>query len=185
MNGQSVGKLITGIKVMTLQGGQPSISQYLIRWLFRIVDFPIFIFILIVWVLFNPLYFQYWWVWIYVLFLFAGLICVILTPNSQRIGDLVAGTILIDLKTRTSWQDTVFTEVEATYQPRYPQVMQLSDRDINTLKSIIETIRKKNDYELSIKIADRIKSKLKMNSDQESFDFLQTLLKDYNYYSTN
>jgi hypothetical protein len=174
-----VGKLATGIKVMTLQGGQPSISQYLIRWLFRIVDFPVFIFLYLV---FNPVN---WWSWLSVLFLFAGLICIILTPKSQRIGDLVAGTILIDLKNRTSWQDTVFTEVEATYQPRYPQVMQLSDRDVNTLKSIIETIRKKNDYELSLKIADRIKSKLKMNSDQESFDFLQTLLKDYNYYSTN
>jgi hypothetical protein len=61
----------------------------------------------------------------------------------------------------------------------------LSDRDINTLKSIIETVKRKNDYDLSMKIADRIKSKLKMNSDQDSLDFLQTLLKDYNYYSTN
>src|SRR5215831_12901268 len=182
MNGQTVGKMITGIKVMTLQGGQPSISQYLIRWLFRIVDFPIFIFL---WLIFSQVNYWDWWSWMMILDLFAGLICVIITPKSQRIGDLVAGTILIDLKNRTSWEDTVFTEVEATYQPRYPQVMQLSDRDINTLKSIIETIRKKNDYELSLKIADRIKSKLKMNSDQESFDFLQTLLKDYNYYSTN
>jgi uncharacterized RDD family membrane protein YckC len=182
MNGQSVGKLATGIKVMTLQGGQPSISQYLIRWLFRIVDFPVFLFIAFI---LNPMGWLTWWSWLSVLLLFAGLICVIITPNSQRIGDLVAGTILIDLKNRTSWQDTVFTEVEATYQPRYPQVMQLSDRDVNTLKSIIETVRKKNDYELSLKIADRIKSKLKMNSDQESFEFLQTLLKDYNYYSTN
>jgi len=182
MNGQTVGKLATGIKVMTEQGGQPSISQYLIRWLFRIVDFPIFVFF---YFLINPMAFLSWWSWGSVLILFAGLICIIITPKSQRIGDLVAGTILIDLKNRTSWQDTVFTEVEATYQPRYPQVMQLSDRDVNTLKSIIETIRKRNDYELSLKIADRIKSKLKMNSDQESFDFLQTLLKDYNYYSTN
>lgn len=182
MNGQSVGKLATGIKVMTLQGGQPSISQYLIRWLFRIVDFPIFILLFLI---LNPLSILGWLTWMYVIFLFAGLLCVIITPKSQRIGDLVAGTILIDLKNRTSWQDTVFTEVESTYQPRYPQVMQLSDRDVNTLKSIIETIRKRNDYELSLKIADRIKSKLKMQSDQESFEFLQTLLKDYNYYSTN
>ena len=182
MNGQSIGKMATGIKVMTQQGGQPSISQYLIRWLFRIIDFPIFIFFVLI---SDPQNWLNWWSWILLIMMFAGLICVILTPNSQRVGDLVAGTILIDLKVRTSWQDTVFTEVEATYRPLYPQVMQLSDRDINTLKSIIETVRKKNDYELSMKIADRIKSKLKMNSDQDSFDFLQTLLKDYNYYSAN
>lgn len=176
MNGQSVGKMVMQIKVMTLQGGEPSISQYLIRWLFRIIDFPILLFA-------GTLSgYSTWWV---ILFIFAGLICVIATPKSQRVGDLVAGTILIDLKKRTSWQDTVFTEVESTYQPRYPQVMQLSDRDINTLKNIIETVKKRNDYDLSIKIAYRIQSKLKMTSDQDSLEFLQTLLKDYNYYSTN
>lgn len=62
--------------------------------------------------------------------------------------------------------------------------MQLSDRDINTLKSIIETVKKKNDYELAMKISDRIKSKLKIESDREPLEFLETLLKDYNYYST-
>jgi uncharacterized RDD family membrane protein YckC len=176
MNGKSVGKMAMQIKVMTLQGGEPSVSQYLIRWLFRIVDFPVLLF------LGTVAGYSNWWS---VLIIFAGLICVIATPKSQRLGDLVAGTILIDLKKRTSWQDTVFTEVESTYQPRYPQVMQLSDRDINTLKNIIETVKKRNDYDLSLKIAYRIQSKLKMTSDQDSLEFLQTLLKDYNYYSTN
>ncbi|OQP40870.1 hypothetical protein A4H97_14775 [Niastella yeongjuensis] len=176
MNGQSVGKMAMQIKVMTLQGGEPSVSQYLIRWLFRIIDFPIFLF------LGTISGYSSWWS---VFFIFAGLICIIATPKSQRLGDLVAGTILIDLKKRASWQDTVFTEVESTYQPRYPQVMQLSDRDINTLKNIIETVKKRNDYDLSLKIAHRIQSKLKMTSDQDSLEFLKTLLKDYNYYSAN
>lgn len=179
MNGQSVGKLAMGIKVMTLQGGEPSLSQYLIRWLFRIIDFPV---LYIAFILQVHITWTNFWV---IPLAFAGLLSVILTPKSQRIGDLVAGTILIDLKNRTSWQDTVFTEVEASYQPRYPQVMHLSDRDINTLKSIIETVKRKNDYDLALRIAERIKSKLKMDSDQDSLDFLQTLLKDYNYYSTN
>lgn len=175
MNGQSIGKKVMRIKVITEEGGQPSIGQYIIRWLFRTVDFAVWIFIAAI------LGTLPWWSFPVG---FLGLACVILTPKSQRIGDLVAGTILIDLKNRTSWEDTVFTEVEDTYKPRYPQVMQLSDRDINTLKSIIETIRRKNDYELAMRIADRIKSKLKMDTDQDSPEFLQTLLKDYNYYST-
>lgn len=175
LNGRSLGKMAMNIKVITAEGGQPGIGQYLLRWLFRMLDFPIFILGLLVsgeipW-------------WMFPL-LFMGLVSVILTPLSQRIGDLVAGTIIIDLKNQTSWEDTVFKEVESTYQPRYQQVMQLSDRDINTLKSIIENVKKKNDYELSIRIAERIKSKLKMQSDQDSLEFLETLLKDYNYYST-
>ncbi len=176
LNGQSPGKLAMRIKVITEAGGQPTLGQYLIRWVFRLIDFPYWI---LAFTFAQEL--PYWTIPL----VFSGLAFVIFTPKSQRIGDLLAGTILIDLKNRTSWQDTVFTEVEASYQPRYPQVMQLSDRDINTLKSIIETVRRKNDYDLSMKIAERIKAKLRMNSDQDSFEFLQTLLKDYNYYSTN
>ena len=175
MNGQSVGKMAMGIKVITVDGGQPGVGQYLIRWIFRLVDFPLLV---VGAVITNELP---WWMFPLV---FAGLFCVIFTKRSQRIGDLVAGTMLIDLRNRTSWQDTVFTELDASYTPRYPQVMQLSDRDINTLKSIIETVKKRRDYDLSLKIAERIKSKLKMESEEDSFDFLQTLLKDYNYYST-
>jgi uncharacterized RDD family membrane protein YckC len=174
LNGQSIGKKAMGIKVITADGGQPSISQYLIRWLFRPVDFP-------VWILAAIGYKALPW-WCAIL-LVGGLVCLLFTPYSQRIGDLIAGTIIINTRTRTSWEDTVFTELENNYQPRYPQVMNLSDKDINTLKSIIDTVRRKSDYDLSMRIAERIRSKLKIESDQDSLEFLVTLLKDYNYYS--
>lgn len=175
LNGQTVGKKATRIKVIAADGGQPSVSQYLIRWLFRMIDFPWWILVTIA---FGALP---WWS---AIFLFGGIGCLIGTPYSQRIGDVVAGTILIDTRTRTSWEDTVFTELTDNYQPRYPQVMQLSDKDINTLKGIISAVRKKSDYDLSIRIAARIRSKLHIEDDQDSLEFLQTLLKDYNYYST-
>jgi uncharacterized RDD family membrane protein YckC len=175
MNGQSVGKKVMAIRVITADGGQPSLSQYLIRWSFRMADFPI-------WILGFIIYGELEW-WFFIL-IFSGLVCVLATPLTQRIGDLVAGTIIIDTKTHTSWEDTVFTELESNYQPRFPQVMQLTDKDINTLKSIIGTVRKKSDYDLSMRIGERIKSKLNISSDQDSLEFLETLMKDYNYYST-
>ena len=174
-NGRSLGKMVVNLQVITAEGGQPTVGQYIIRWVFRLLDFAFWIPFAVIE---NALP---WWT---MPITFAGLISVIFTPKSQRIGDLVAGTILIDLKNRTSWEDTVFTELETGYHPKYPQVMQLSDRDINTLKTIIETIRKKNDTELAVRISDRIKSKLKMESVQEPEEFLVTLLKDYNYYSS-
>ena len=39
LNGQSVGKKVMGIKVISLNGAQPALSQYLLRWAFRLVDF--------------------------------------------------------------------------------------------------------------------------------------------------
>jgi uncharacterized RDD family membrane protein YckC len=175
MNGQSIGKKALGIKVLTLDGGQPSLSQYLIRWVFRLADFPTWLFAFI---------FTGALPWYFAVLLVGGIVCVVASKYSQRIGDLVAGTIIIDARTRTSWTDTVFTELADDYQPSYPQVMKLTDKDINTLKSIIDTVQKRNDYDLSMRIADRIRSKLGIDSDRDSLDFLQTLLKDYNYYST-
>jgi hypothetical protein len=35
-----------------------------------------------------------------------------------------------------------------------------------------------------MRIAERIRSKLQLSSDQDSLEFLETLLMDYNYYST-
>lgn len=174
MNGRSIGKMAMNLQVVTAEGGQPSLGQYLIRWVFRMVDFPYWIPVAVA---FNVLP---WWT---MPLTFAGVISIIFTERSQRIGDLLAGTILIDLKNQTSWQDTVFTEIETGYQPRYPQVMQLTDRDINTLKSIIESIKKRHDADLARRIAERIKSKLNVETDEEDYQFLITLMKDYNYYS--
>jgi uncharacterized RDD family membrane protein YckC len=175
LNGQSIGKKALRIKVISEDGGQPSISQYLIRWMFRTVDLPFWILPAIA---FGALP---WWSSV---FIFGGLACLLATPYSQRIGDLIAGTILIDTRNRTSWEDTVFTELSDNYRPLYPQVMQLSDKDINTLKSIINSVRKSGDYDLSMRIGERIRSKLQISSDQDSLEFLETLLMDYNYYST-
>ncbi len=175
-NGQTVGKRILGIRVITLEGGQASISQYILRWMFRLADFPIWIFFAI---------YSGELPWYSSILVFSGIACVIISDKSQRIGDLVAGTIVIFTRSKTSWQDTVFTEVEAGYKPRYPQVMQMSDKDLNSLKMIIETVKKNNNHELAFRIAERIKWKLNMQGDQDSLDFLETLLKDYNYYSNH
>jgi uncharacterized RDD family membrane protein YckC len=176
MNGQSFGKKILRARVIAADGGHPSLSQYLIRWVFRLADFP-------VWIMYPVG--SGIWPWWCAIFLFSGLACVLLSPHLQRIGDLVAGTILIDTRASTSWEDTVFTELEENYKPRFPEVMRLSDKDINTLKSIIGTVKRKRDFDLSLRIGDRIRSKLQIHSDQDSLEFLETLLKDYNYYSTN
>jgi uncharacterized RDD family membrane protein YckC len=41
MNGQSLGKRLMKIKVISIDGAQASIGQYFIRWLFRLVDFAL------------------------------------------------------------------------------------------------------------------------------------------------
>lgn len=175
LNGRSPGKLAVKIRVIAEDGGQPGIGQYLIRWVFRIIDLPYWI------AMASLMGVLPWWT---VPLMFSGIASVLITPKSQRLGDIVAGTIVINTYNQTSWQDTVFTELSTSYKPRYAQVMQLTDRDVNTLKQIIETVKKNGDYEMARKIAQRIQSKIKIETDQYALDFLETLLMDYNYYST-
>lgn len=175
MNGRSPGKLAMNLKVITAEGGQPSLGQFLIRWVFRLIDFPYWIAVACG---FGVLP---WWCFPLV---FSGTASVLFTERSQRLGDLVAGTILVDLKKTASWEDTVFAELSDQYRPRFPQVMTLSDRDINTLKGIIDIAKKRNDYALAERIANRIKAKTNIQSDDYPLDFLETLMLDYNYYSS-
>jgi uncharacterized RDD family membrane protein YckC len=186
MNGQSVGKKIMGIKVVHENGGRASISQFLIRWLLRVSDVWIVFLILI---LASGAGLGYsaemtFAILAALAFLITDIVLVISSKKGQRIGDILAHTILIRTNTRTSIEETVFQEVADTYTPLFPQIMQLSDKDINAIKSILETAKKKGDFNMAATASEKIKAHLKIDSAMSPFDFLDVLLKDYNYLST-
>lgn len=184
MNGQSIGKKIMGIKVVSENGGRPSISQFIIRWLIRTSDYTLIIVIILVpyAFLFGPT--VYWGIAGAMALLVTDLILVN-TRKQQRLGDILAHTVLIDTKQKEKITDTVFLEVADTYVPQFPQIMQLSDRDINALKGIIDTARKHKDHNMAFMAAEKIKAHLKIDTHLEPEEFLDVLLKDYNYLSTN
>lgn len=176
LDGQSFGKKALQIKVITTGGGQPSVSQYIIRWAFKPIDFPI-------WLLAGIGY-GAWPAWVFI-FLFAGVLCIVFTHNSQRIGDVIAGTVLINTKVETSWQDTIFIETENNYKPQFPQVMQLSDKDINTIKQVLASTYNAADKRKYIdRIANKLKDALNIKEDIEGIELMEVLLKDYNHLST-
>ena len=115
------------------------------------------------------------------LLLFTDVVLVNATRNGQRLGDLLAHTLLISTRQAGTIEETLFTHVDETYVPRFPQVMQLSDRDMNAVKSLLDTASRRHDYELADRAAAKIKNHLAIQSDGSAFDFLETLLKDYNY----
>lgn len=185
MNGQSIGKRIMRLRVVNENGGQPSIGQYVIRWLIRTSDYMV-----VVILLYAPLAtragdFSFLWkIGIPMGLLFTDLILVN-SRKQQRLGDLLAHTLLISTTKEQTIADTVFLEVADSYKPSFPQVMQLSDRDINSLKGILDTARKRHDFNLAEMASEKIKSHLKINTSLSPYDFLETLLRDYNYLSAN
>ncbi len=159
-NGQSVGKMITGIKVMNITGHKASISQYILRWAFRLVDMGM-------------------------TFGLGAILTAAFSKNHQRIGDLVAGTVVIDTHFKTEIADTIYLEnASEDYYPKFPMVMQLSDRDINGIRNLLELKKKNKETEKHISdVALRVKKKLQIATTVGDTIFLNQLLEDYNYYT--
>ena len=116
--------------------------------------------------------------------LFTDIILTASSKKAQRLGDMLAGTILIRTNPKGSINDTVFLEIADNYVPSFPQIMQLSDKDINSVKSILDTSRKKGDFQLAAMATEKIKNHLKIESSLPPFEFLEIVMKDYNYLST-
>jgi uncharacterized RDD family membrane protein YckC len=185
MNGQSVGKRIMGLRVISENGSKPSISQYIIRWLIRTSDFMVLVIIINAPGGFGGSTSFMWEVAAAFCLLVIDIILVNASKNNQRLGDMLAHTLLIRTKERANIQDTIFLHVHENYTPAFPQVMQLSDRDINALKGILDASKKQNDYDMAERAANKIKNHLKIESHMSAFDFLEVLLKDYNFLSAN
>lgn len=163
MNGQSIGKKLMKIKVISLDGGQASMGQYMIRWLFRLVDFSLSAGL-------------------------GGLICVAVTDKKQRIGDIVAGTILIKTVPKTEYQHIAFHPLaEQDYTPLFTSVHQLNDRNIELIHEVLATFYQTHNYQLIDATATKIASILSVNPPQgmNGLTFLQTVVKDYNYITAN
>jgi uncharacterized RDD family membrane protein YckC len=158
MNGQSVGKRLRKIKVVSIDGAQPTIGQYLLRWLFRIVDFS----------LTSSL---------------CALISVAVSDKKQRVGDMVAGTTLIKTEPRTQADQIAFNPIEEDYEPQYTQATQLSDRDIELIHEVIRTYLQTGNTMIVYNMAEKVKEHLGVpaREDINSLEFLEIILKDYNY----
>jgi uncharacterized RDD family membrane protein YckC len=179
MHGQTFGKKVLDIRVMNLQGGEPTLSQYIIRWMFRFFEWPL------VFGMAVPGFYILLRLFFMVIPGIVVIIIIAITNKHQRLGDLAGNTVLVTTRINTSINDTVFQEVDQhNYQLLFPQVMQLSDRDINTIKSVVSNSYNKNSQDLAMRTADRVKTALKIETDIEPIIFLEKLLQDYNYLAT-
>ena len=119
------------------------------------------------------------------LFGIAVVIIISISPKNQRLGDMAAGTVIVNTKSALTVADTVFMEINKTdYKVMFPEVMRLSDRDINTIKGVLTMATKRNNYDMCHRVAIKIKEVLNINSDMHVDRFLGKLLEDYNYLAT-
>lgn len=97
---------------------------------------------------------------------------------------MAAGTLVIKTKIETDINDTVFFELDKEYKPRYAAVMRLSDRDMNTIKGVLNNNRRYKNFDVVARVSEKVRSVLNINDYEEPVEFLETILKDYNYYAS-
>lgn len=178
--GQSVGKMAAGIRVLSLEGGEPNLGQYLMRWIFRTWEWPL---------VFGVVAFMEYGIvlqaFVCAFFGLAVVVIVAISPKQQRLGDMAAGTAVVDTRKQFSITDTIFQQVSTdNYKVLFPEVMRLSDRDINAIKSVLTQTRETGRFDTAHRIALRVKEVLHIESRLEVTDFLEKLLDDYNYLAT-
>jgi len=162
LDGQTPGKRILKIKVVKIDGYQASLADFVIRWIFRIIDLNMMSGVV-------------------------ALIAIITSPKNQRLGDMTAGTSVITLKNNVNISHTILEDLKQDYIPTYPMVIKLSDNDARIIKDTFKTAAKSKDYKTLIKLRTKIVEVLELKEVKHNKDheFIDVVLKDYNYYTQN
>jgi uncharacterized RDD family membrane protein YckC len=161
MDGQTIGKKARSIKVVKLNGSQPTIGSYLLRWLIRPIDI-----------------------------LFFGAVAILtisLNGKGQRLGDIAAGTSVVSLRRRVGLSDMMVPQTQENYEPVYPQATFLSDQDVALIKEalLVHTNSEEPDIRLLETLARKVKGVLQVESNMPPMAFLRTILKDHAHLTSN
>jgi uncharacterized RDD family membrane protein YckC len=159
--GQTIGKKLTKIKVVKIDGYQAGFGDYLMRWFFRLIDISIFYGVV-------------------------GMITIASSKKGQRLGDMAAGTSVISLKNNINISHTILEEIGNAYVPTYPLVIKLTDNDMRIIKENFLKADASNDFEIISKLAAKIENVTGIkNQSGNNSDFIRIVLKDYNFYTQN
>ena len=159
-NGRSPGKALLKLRVVKLDGSKPSFSNYLIRWLLRIIDISITSGAL-------------------------ALVTILLNGKGQRLGDIAATTTVITEKKTIGLAHTLVTDIPDGYVPKYPQVTVFTDTEMQTIKNLFREAKLKGSHNVILKLTKRIAKVMEVTPDETPIAFVDKVIKDYNYYTQN
>ncbi len=157
MDGQTPGKRVLNIKVIRLNGTPASIGDYVLRWIFALIDLKFL----------------------------SGAIAVILIAaggKGQRLGDMVAGTSVIkQVEQKEITAQEVFVVANTEYQPVFAQAIQLNENDIDLIQRALEVNRDIGNSQPMLAITEKLRTQLGIQTDMPPVKLLYTLIKDFNH----
>lgn len=159
--GQTPGKMLMNIRVVRLDGKDPEWSDVVLRSTLQLVD-SLFCFGII------------------------GALLIKTTTKCQRLGDMAANTTVIKLH-QDGWrfrlEDILSISTLDTYKPTYPQVRNLSEKDMIFVKTVLSRQQRfpnKAHHDIVEDLVTHLMPLLDIqNRPNNRLEFLRTLLKDY------
>ena len=158
MDGKSIGKSAMNLRVVKLDGSKPDFANYFVRWALRIIDVS----------------------------LTSGggaVLTILIRGKGQRLGDIAAGTTVISEKKRVSLKDTLLRDLPSNYQPKFPQVTVFKDQEMQTIKELYDKARLNGNHNIIVSLDKRIKEVLGVQTALQPIEFVDVIIKDYNYYT--
>ncbi|RZN83254.1 MAG: RDD family protein [Winogradskyella sp.] len=158
--GRTIGKMIMKIKVVRLDGTPTQWYNLFVRWMLRLID---------IWMFFSSI----------------GVLSILLSDRKQRVGDSAAGTVVISIKKKHKITSTILEDITDDYKPVFNNVTLLSDKDVRIIKEAFLISKKNTDYKTLNLLRQKICDILQIKSEMYDLQFIDTILKDYNYYTQN
>lgn len=157
-NGQTPGKSIMRTRVVSLDGSKLTTGKLLLRWMMLIVDH---------WLMNG----------------FVGIVAILSKEEAQRLGDMMADTTVVSLKDKSKLSRTAFKRINPDYQPTYSQVLNMTDKEVATLKRVIIS-RADNKLQLGALAVSKVEETydIMKPTTTTTFGFLKTLVRDYNHF---
>ncbi|MCL6266459.1 RDD family protein [Flagellimonas myxillae] len=157
-DGKTIGKGLMSLRVVKLDGSKPSFANYFVRWVLRIID---------------------------VVLTSGGgaVLTILIRGKGQRLGDIAAGTTVISEKKKVSLRDTLLRELPEDYKPQFPQVTVFKDSEMQTIKELYDKSKLNGDHNVIISLDKRIKEVTGIQTTLHPIQFVDEVIKDYNYYT--
>lgn len=158
--GQTVGKMVLGLRVINVNGSTPSIGDLFLRWCFRLVD---------------------------IVFSFGSLaiLSMLVNEKKQRLGGIVSNTLVIRLKSSKSYSIQSILSLKSidNHEITYPNVVQFTDEDVLLIKNSLERQNKfknKAHNEALLELSKKATEKLNLEQEPKNkIKFLKTIVQDY------
>lgn len=155
MNGQTPGKRIRKVRVVRMDGESLTFGNCIIRWIFRLVD---------IWFDSGSV----------------AIVAATFSKSHQRLGDMVAGTILINTRPQTELHLSKYADLSSADAVCFPQVERLQFKDMEVVSEALGLYYELDNFDYVQQVASKLKTILEIVPEMDDLSFVKRVVTDYN-----